>query len=73
MFEWNPNIAEIWDQFLKVVEGHEDRDLRIFNQGPWCLRVGKLRAVQHRSQNGSFAWSSWCCTCTLSVRFMVLQ
>lgn len=35
MFEWNTNIAEIWDQFLKVVEGHEDRDLRIFNQGPW--------------------------------------
>uniref|UniRef100_A0A6V0C0M2 WW domain-containing protein n=1 Tax=Zooxanthella nutricula TaxID=1333877 RepID=A0A6V0C0M2_9DINO len=35
MFEWNQNIAEIWDQFLKVVEGHEDRDLRLFNQGPW--------------------------------------
>jgi len=35
MFEWNANIAEIWDQFLKVVEGHEDRDLRLFNQGPW--------------------------------------
>mmetsp|Transcript_117246 Transcript_117246/g.373482 ORF Transcript_117246/g.373482 Transcript_117246/m.373482 type:complete len:576 (-) Transcript_117246:215-1942(-) len=35
MFEWNANIAEIWDQFLKVIEGHEDRDLRLFKQGPW--------------------------------------
>lgn len=35
MFEWNANIAEIWDQFLKCIEGHEDRDLRLFNQGPW--------------------------------------
>lgn len=35
LFEWNPNIAEIWDQFLTVIEGKEDRDMRLFNQGPW--------------------------------------
>jgi|Transcript_735 hypothetical protein len=35
MFEWNANIAEIWDQFLTVIEGHEDRDMRLFHQGPW--------------------------------------
>lgn len=35
VFEWNANIAEIWDQFLTVIEGKEDRDMRLFNQGPW--------------------------------------
>lgn len=35
LFEWNANIAEIWEQFLTVIEGKEDRDIRIFNQGPW--------------------------------------
>lgn len=35
MFEWNANIAEIWDQFLTVIEGKDDRDMRLFNQGPW--------------------------------------
>eukprot|EP00971_Amphidinium_carterae_P143676 2846716-Amphidinium_carterae.1 len=35
LFEWNANIAEIWDQFLTVVESKEDRDMRMFNQGPW--------------------------------------
>lgn len=35
MFEWNANVAEIWDQFLTVIEGKEDRDMRLFNQGPW--------------------------------------
>ncbi|CAE8607515.1 unnamed protein product, partial [Polarella glacialis] len=35
VFEWNANIAEIWDQFLTVIEGKDDRDMRLFNQGPW--------------------------------------
>lgn len=35
LFEWNANIAEIWDQFLTIIEGKEDRDMRLFNQGPW--------------------------------------
>jgi hypothetical protein len=38
IFEWNSNIAEIWNQFLTVVEGKDDkddRDMSLFNQGPW--------------------------------------
>mmetsp|Transcript_9513 Transcript_9513/g.25822 ORF Transcript_9513/g.25822 Transcript_9513/m.25822 type:complete len:588 (-) Transcript_9513:43-1806(-) len=35
MFQWNANIADIWDQFLTVIEGKDDRDMRLFNQGPW--------------------------------------
>lgn len=35
VFDWNANIADIWDQFLTVIEGKEDRDMRLFNQGPW--------------------------------------
>lgn len=38
MFEWNSNIAEIWNQFLTVIEGKDDkddRDMSLFNQGPW--------------------------------------
>lgn len=35
MFEWNANIAEVWDQFMTVIEGKEERDVRLFNQGPW--------------------------------------
>jgi hypothetical protein len=35
MFEWNGNIAEIWDQFLNVIEVKHDRDTSMFNQGPW--------------------------------------
>jgi hypothetical protein len=35
LFEWNANIAEIWEQFLTVIEGKEDRDIRMFDQGPW--------------------------------------
>ena len=35
MFEWNGNIAEIWDQFLNVIEVKQDRDTSMFNQGPW--------------------------------------
>mmetsp|Transcript_7258 Transcript_7258/g.11845 ORF Transcript_7258/g.11845 Transcript_7258/m.11845 type:complete len:571 (-) Transcript_7258:81-1793(-) len=36
MFEWNPSIGEIWDQFLTVVvEGKEDRNMKLFTQGPW--------------------------------------
>jgi len=36
LFEWNPSIGEIWDQFLTVVvEGKEDRSMKIFQQGPW--------------------------------------
>lgn len=35
VFEWSANIAEIWDQFLTVIEGKDDRDMRLFNQGPW--------------------------------------
>ena len=54
VFEWNANIAEIWDQapktfsqvaatrtcalqFLTVIEGKEDRDMRLFNQGAKSL------------------------------------
>mmetsp|Transcript_64403 Transcript_64403/g.112448 ORF Transcript_64403/g.112448 Transcript_64403/m.112448 type:complete len:573 (+) Transcript_64403:84-1802(+) len=35
LFEWNANIAELWDQFLTVVEGKEERDMRMFTLGPW--------------------------------------
>jgi len=36
LFEWNPSIGEIWDQFLTVVvEGKEDRSMKMFTQGPW--------------------------------------
>jgi len=35
LFEWNSNIADIWDQFLTLVEGTEDRDIRFFDPGPW--------------------------------------
>jgi len=34
VFEWNGNIAEIWDQLLTVVES-QDRDISMFNKGPW--------------------------------------
>ena len=33
LFEWNANIAEIWDQFLTVIENKEERDMKMFNQG----------------------------------------
>lgn len=37
IFEWNSNIAEIWNQFLTVIEGKndDDKDMSLFNQGPW--------------------------------------
>lgn len=34
MFEWNSNIGEIWDQLLTVLET-QDKDMRMFQQGPW--------------------------------------
>jgi hypothetical protein len=38
IFEWNPSIAEIWNQFLTIIEGKDDNDdkeMKIFHQGPW--------------------------------------
>lgn len=35
LFEWNADIAEIWDRFLTVFENKEDKDMRRFNKGPW--------------------------------------
>lgn len=37
LFEWNGNIAEIWDQFLTVMsEAYSfSPDLRMFNRGPY--------------------------------------
>jgi len=34
LFEWNPNIAEIWDQLLTVLET-QDKDMGMFAAGPW--------------------------------------
>jgi hypothetical protein len=34
LFEWNSNIAEIWDQLLTVLEA-QDREMKMFDQGPW--------------------------------------
>lgn len=38
MYEWNSNISEIWNQFMTVVEGKDDKDDQaraLFMQGPW--------------------------------------
>eukprot|EP00397_Hematodinium_sp_SG-2012_P014243 GEMP01014474.1.p1 GENE.GEMP01014474.1~~GEMP01014474.1.p1 ORF type:complete len:601 (+),score=123.22 GEMP01014474.1:32-1804(+) len=34
VFEWNGNIAEIWDQLLTVLES-QDKDMTMFEKGPW--------------------------------------
>lgn len=34
VFEWNGNIAEIWDQLLTVLES-QDKDMSMFEKGPW--------------------------------------
>jgi len=34
VFEWNGNIAEIWDQLLTVLES-QDKDMSMFENGPW--------------------------------------
>jgi len=53
MFEWNANIVEIWDQFLTVIEGKEDRDMRLFDQGPWRTFGVTLDEVQIALKQGT--------------------
>lgn len=35
VLEWNQNMAEIWDELLTLLERKDQRDIRMFNQGPW--------------------------------------
>lgn len=53
VFEWNPNLGEIWDQFVTVcVESRDDRDMKLFNQGPWHTFGVKRDEVQIALKQG---------------------
>lgn len=56
LFEWNPSIAEIWQQFLIVLQGKEDNDDKdhsIFHQGPWRTFGVTRDEVQIALQQGT--------------------
>ena len=35
LFEWNSNLADLWDQFLTVLETQARKDLAMWEKGPW--------------------------------------
>lgn len=64
LFEWNPNIAELWDQLLTVLET-QDRDMSMFasgrgRRGLFASNTSRWRD-DHRAGGGMIT-----ATCTVS-------